>query len=116
MNLSEEQGGMAQVLLPTDLMIQQVAVVKDDLLQAMARQDQLILDCSAVASVDIAGLQLLCAAHQTAVAAGKILRLAERRSAAFDKGVQESGYARAKGCHRANPADGCLWVLGGDHE
>ena len=107
---------MAQVLLPRDLMIQQVALVKDDLLQALARQDHLILDCSSVASVDIAGLQLLCAAHLTAIAAGKILQLAKRRSAAFDKGVQDSGYAREKGCHRANQASGCLWVLGGDHE
>lgn len=45
------------------------------LLQGLEASDQVVLDLGAVSDVDIAGLQLLCAAHRFAVANGRVLLL-----------------------------------------
>ena len=96
-----------------DLTVQNAASVKAAILEA-AQNDRLVLDCAGVTEIDVAGLQLLCSAHRTFAISGKQFRLAGR-TASFEKGVRESGYARDKGC-RLDPDGSCLWVAGGSDE
>ena len=102
--------------LEGELTIQQAARVRETLLVAIGAAESLSLDLAGVTATDIAGLQLLCAAHRGAMAAGKSLHRTGQPSAAFAKGMRESGYAREMECRLSTPEGGCLWVTGGDNE
>lgn len=58
------------------LTIDRVGVVREGLLQGFAQADQLVLDLSRAGEIDVAGLQLLCAADRFAAANGKMLLMA----------------------------------------
>ena len=55
--------------------VREAARVGAELHQALSGSDTLLLDCSGLTQVDLSIIQLLAAAHKTAAAAGKVLRL-----------------------------------------
>lgn len=59
--------------LPVELTLTGAAALKTALLEALAGAPRVELDARAVAEVDAAGLQVLCAAHRSAAALGKQL-------------------------------------------
>jgi anti-anti-sigma regulatory factor len=91
--------------VPTELTLARAAEVRDVLLAALGASDRLTLDLSAVAEADVAGLQLLCALHRSALAQGKPLEVAQGcRSQVLEALIDAAGFRRRRGC-----ADGCLW-------
>ena len=78
------------------------AEIRDALLTQLGSGGDLELDLSAVTEVDVAGLQLLCAAHRSAVAAGRELVVAGA-SEALREALRVSGLATAAGCDMPCP-------------
>jgi len=64
-----------------DLTIYNAAVLKGQLLEALAVVEQLDLDLSQVAEVDTAGIQLLILVKQEATRLGKALRIVQHSPA-----------------------------------
>lgn len=97
--------------LSGELTVPHAAQAKSVLLEALERLDYLEIDLSLVTAVDIAGLQLLCAAHKTAVTRGKRI-VAMSASDYVDLAAKEAGFLRHEGCI-TSPNEGCLWAEGG---
>lgn len=70
---AEQQTG--RVMVADGLTIAQVCQLREALLQGFDEAGQMVVDISTVADIDVAGLQLLCAAHRYAKQQGKELLL-----------------------------------------
>jgi anti-anti-sigma regulatory factor len=81
--------------------------IRDTLLGTMRQADDIVIDMHAVTDLDVSGLQVMCAAHKSAVSLGKRLALA-----GAPPGVTEAagraGYARRSSCING-AEDRCLW-------
>lgn len=90
--------------LPTELTISEVAELRTSLLAALAGDEPVLLDGHGVESVDLAGLQVLCAAFRQAQRQQKTLAFAPgQRSAVLTETSEKAGFRRASAC----PSD-CL--------
>jgi len=96
-----------------DLTVENVAKSKALLLDLIEARDHLTLDLTEVETVDVAGLQLLCAAHRAWRQRYKKSVHFRGASEAFRRVARDSGYARREGCI---PGDRCLWTGGGTNE
>jgi hypothetical protein len=94
--------------LPREMTIAQAAGLKARLLAALQAGGDVLLDASAVAAVDITGLQLIEAAWQSAGPRKCKLAFAPgKRSAALDRAAADAGLsAAASGGPWKEPADG----------
>ncbi len=110
---SRRKGSGGRILkLEGELGIQQAGHLKVLLLKEFAETDRLSLDVEAVTGMDVAGLQVLCAAHKTFLTAHKGMEIVGAVSPAYEQAINDSGYRRKIGCH-ADPERNCLWVAGG---
>lgn len=95
------------VKLPEEMSINTAPGTRTSLLAALQAEEALVLDGAAVTTVDLAGLQLLCAAHRSAAQAGKSVTFAEgARSAELDRAAAVGGFHGKPGC-----SPGCLWQV-----
>ena len=59
--------------------------------------------------MDLAGLQLLCAAHKNLAGSARILCLNKPVSDTFRRVVERAGLIRHQGC-QLKPYGDCLWI------
>lgn len=78
------------------------------LLKGLEMSDQVVLDLGAVKDADIAGLQLLCAAHRHAVAHGKEL-LVEGAGNHLCELARAAGFVRGDLCSIGRDVP-CFWI------
>lgn len=78
------------------------AQLRRQLLTKLAERGDLVIDVQGVREVDVAGLQLLCAAHRSALAAGKNLVL-RGVGEVLGEALRVSGLAAARGCDARCP-------------
>ena len=75
------------------MLFRSAAALKGDLLSALRDDNEVLLDGTHVIAVDLTGLQLLLAAHNSAVAEGKRLGfLPGHRSEVIDRIAAASGF------------------------
>lgn len=67
--------GAGRVAIEGELTVRHAAAVREQLLAALRGNQEVHLDLTGVSELDSAGVQLLLAAGESAVAAGKVLRL-----------------------------------------
>ena len=89
--------------------IGEAAGFREALLDALNEASVLRLDLSGVTGVDLNGLQILCAAHQSAERIGKRFEIVGERSEIFRKVSADAGFQRHIGCSRDN-THSCIWV------
>ncbi len=95
--------------LPEDFTMNTLAELRPLLLEALERDESVQLDGRAVREVDVAGLQLLCAARRQAALFGKSIGFApECRGAVIEAAMTAVGLARPRPCDSH-----CLCVLVG---
>lgn len=83
--------------------------IKDSLLSALKEGKNLVIDLEKIEGIDLAGLQLLCAAGKTAKAAKKKLTLNEKIPQCFTNALLESGFFRDKK-NTSEKTDECFWL------
>lgn len=89
--------------LPPELTIAQAAPLKQRLLDALRSGGPVLLDARAVTAVDAAGLQLLHAAHRSALATGQAFAFAGgARGAVIDQAIAEAGLTPGRGDREPN--------------
>ncbi len=90
------------------LTISQAGESREKLLAALTGTDELEVDLSALTEVDLSGLQLLCAAHRSAMQLGKRFRLLGDNEV-LAKVVADAGFQRHVGCDM-DITNSCIWV------
>lgn len=90
------------------LTIAGVRELGEALLRGLEASDQVVLDLGGRDNVDIAGLQLLCAAHRFAVANGKELLL-EGMGERPRELARAAGFARGELCSIGRDVP-CFWI------
>ncbi|MBJ6801918.1 STAS domain-containing protein [Geomonas propionica] len=84
---------------------------REALLAALEEAPELRLDVSELTGIDLTGMQLLCAAHQSARRRGKELRVYDGGNATFREAAKGAGFQRHSGCPQ-DRACSCIWVRG----
>jgi ABC-type transporter Mla MlaB component len=109
-----EPGRDKELVLGGPLTIENASVIRKKLISALLRENEIVVSIDADAPVDLSFLQLLCSAHRSASKLGKSFRLRHQDFGNFSAAVENSGYARKKGCVHDRYGT-CLWA-GGRHD
>jgi anti-anti-sigma factor len=113
MRLTVDKSGRKGTLkLKGMLTISQAEDLKKALVKALKKVTELEVDLQKVDEIDIACLQLLCAAHKTASKSNKKLVLGNDISDEIIHDIMSSGYFRPVGCINKD-RNKCLWKEGG---
>ena len=104
----EQKGGPGQeVVLGGELTIRRIAGLKAELEQALALGGGLQLRLEAVAEIDLAFLQLLCAAQRQAVLQKQAFRITGDTAGRFAEVLRQSGFV-PQGNTAVDNLPGCL--------
>jgi ABC-type transporter Mla MlaB component len=100
-----------RLCLDGELTVSNAAALREGLLAALAQGDQVELDLEEVTAIDLAGLQLLCSAHRTAVAGEKSLTLKGTLPPALQQACAGAGFDLHRSC-RFNRGVNCFCAGG----
>ena len=114
MKVSKE-GNRTLLHLEGKLTVNRAAELREILHEALGRDRVVAIDLAKVESMDLSCLQLLCAAHRTAVRDGKSLTVIEPRKTVLGREGLQAGFVFQKSC-RYNQAQDCLWLGGVKNE
>jgi anti-anti-sigma regulatory factor len=103
-----DEGTATRVAVEGAMSIEWVGAIRDGLLQAFGAGKQVELSLAEVTEVDLAGLQLLCSAHRTALARNLGFRVTGGHNEPVATVARAAGLPRHAGC--ANDQFGsCVW-------
>jgi len=94
-----------------DLTVENVASLKVLVMASLKEREELVIDMSGIKDIDVAGLQLLCSAHKTALNMNKQFLLIGDGLPLFRQAVKDSGYTRNEGC-ASHGQGNCPWIGG----
>jgi anti-anti-sigma regulatory factor len=109
-----EAPGTITVVLSGEMTIQNAGEIRNALMQAFSAGEGLILDMNKVSAVDLAGLQLMCAAHRTSIAEEKHFSVSGIYNEAIKSVIMDAGFPRRSGCVE-DIDNTCVWT-GGDKQ
>lgn len=101
------------VTMAGNMTIHFAAEMKETLLTAFNESSKLTCNIESVPEIDLAGLQLLCAAHKSFCTAGRQFEIIGLDAEAIRKTITSAGFARHVGCMK-DEASRCLWVGGAE--
>jgi len=101
-----------ELMLNGDLTVRRITALKGELEQVLATGRTVQLRLTEVAEIDLAFLQLLCAAHRQASRQEQILTVIGDAAGRFVEAVRQGGFGRQVGC-AADSMHGCLWQVAG---
>jgi len=102
--------GTLELTIGGPLTIAEAARFQEALVEALGAAREVSLHLRGVTAMDLAALQLLCAAHGSAESAGKTLRVEAEGNGVYRKVVDDAGFQTHVGCQR--DADSCVWTGG----
>jgi anti-anti-sigma factor len=102
------------ITLNGKMTIQYAEEIKKVLQEALANNDRLQLDLEGVSEVDLTGLQLICAAHISAIRLEKQFIVNFSVNEPIKTIVQDAGFIRHIGCS-IDISKTCVWA-GGDNQ
>lgn len=106
----EDRENSKLLRLTGDLAVDQAAVFASELVEVVADADEIGIDLSSVTHVDVACLQVLCAAHKSSISRNKTLKFEGRVPEEIARTARDAGFGRICGLK----AKGCLWDEAGD--
>ena len=112
MHFNPNENNAGTLCLDGDLTIERAAELLEVCRQAVAAHDSISVTFGEVGAVDLTCLQLLCAAHRSAVAQGKQFRFAGQRPEILDEAACRAGFIRKRKCQMNPEHDDCLWLGG----
>lgn len=103
--------GTKIVVVNGEMTIQNAGEIRNVLLEAFSQGEGVCLEMGKVTEVDLAGLQLLCAAHRTSMADKKHFSVSGIDNDAIRPVIRDAGFSRHTGC--AEDIDKtCVWTGG----
>lgn len=106
------EGDESILSLNGELTLLHAAQFKIELMKALDLSRKVIIDTEELTEIDMACLQLLCSAHQSAGAMKKELSLVPQHSETFYRTIEQAGLSAGSLCGREMTGN-CLWN-GGD--
>jgi len=103
--------GTRIVVVSGDMTIQNAGEIRNLLLEAFSCGEGVCLEMDKVTGVDLAGLQLLCAAHRSSMTDKKHFRVCGTDSESIKSVVREAGFPRHTGCVQDIDKT-CIWAGG----
>ena len=110
-NNVENSPAAATLTLTGDLTIEKARELHQKLLTALEQTQNLTIKFEGVTRVDLAFLQLLGAAHRTALKTDKFFRVEQDPSENLCRQIEEAGFRRDQGC-TLDCQGSCLWKRG----
>lgn len=108
----QTNGGETRVInFRGKMTIQNAQEIKAALVEVFARAKQIQVDLGEVTEVDLAGMQLVCAAHRAAINLKKNFTISGNFSEGFSTVAADAGFSRHAGC---TEGEVCPWVGGGN--
>lgn len=107
---STKKGTVTRVTLQGELVVEEVAIFRQDLLMIMQHAHKIVLDLSKVTCLHFSYLQLLCAAHRHACKSNKTLSLSLGPDAQISRFIRLAGYETKAGCSETF-GQSCLWRI-----
>jgi anti-anti-sigma regulatory factor len=108
---SVDAPGTITVVVTGEMTIQNAGEIRDVLLQAFSEGERLILEMGKVSVIDLAGLQLMCAAHRSSIADKKHFSVSGIYNEAIKSVIISAGFPRHSGCVEDND-NTCIWTGG----
>ena len=105
-----DAGEMLTLQWGGDLTVRRIAELKTQVQQALATATQVSIAIAPESECDLTVMQLLCAAHRTAIRQGKTLQLCGEIPEQFKMIMNLAGFSRHIGCAR-DESGCCLWPL-----
>ncbi|OEU69791.1 MAG: hypothetical protein BA874_06510 [Desulfuromonadales bacterium C00003068] len=99
-----------KVTLTGTVRIENVARLKEILLEVFSKNDHVVLDICQVTAVGFTFFQLLCATNKYAQTENKRFELVNQCSEAVIDCSQTVGFLRERGCPEAVDSERCLWI------
>jgi len=103
--------GTRIVVISGEMTIQNAGEIRIALLEAFSQGEGVCLELGKVTGVDLAGLQLLCAAHRTSITDKKTLTVARIDNEAMRCVIRDAGFLRHTGCAE-DVNKTCVWTGG----
>lgn len=91
-----------------DMTINNVALLKDRMIEAFGRAEKVTVDVSSATAIDVAGLQLLCACHRFSSGRGQKMCLRSGNNDQFERFLDEVGFNHDFICNHGSENE-CLW-------
>ena len=104
--------GHGVVTFEGDLTITHAHEIRNVLVNVLNKADAVRMDVRGVTGADLAGLQVLCSAHRTAMHQGKQLSYDGAVPEPIGKAIEEAGFSRPSGCALAR-SKSCIWIVKG---
>jgi anti-anti-sigma factor len=106
-----EAPGTITVVVNGEMTIQNAEEIRNALLKAFSDGEMLILEMDKVTAIDLAGLQLLCAAHRTSMTDKKHFSVSGIYNEAIKSVIMDAGFPRRSGCVEDIDKT-CVWTGG----
>lgn len=110
MNKSDAPGTKL-VVVNGEMTIQNAGEIRNALLNAFSEGEGVCLEMGKVTGVDLAGLQLLCAAHRSSITDKKQFSISGIDNDAIKCVIQDAGFLRHTGCAE-DVEKTCVWTGG----
>lgn len=107
----DEAKGGEVVHLSGRVTIAHALELKQALLDALHLGTGVRVDLGGVVEIDLSGLQIMCAAHQSAQTLGTLFQVCDAGNPLYREVVEGAGFQRHVGCARDNSTS-CIWVGG----
>jgi anti-anti-sigma regulatory factor len=103
--------GTRIVVISGEMAIQNAGEIRTVLLEAFSQGEGVCLELGKVTGVDLAGLQLLCAAHRTSMTDKKHFSISGIDTEAIRSVIRDAGFPRHTGCAE-DVNKTCIWTGG----
>jgi anti-anti-sigma factor len=107
--LYDEQRQAGELAVTGAVTVAQVDELKLLLIEAIAQAPLILVDLGQVEEIDVAGLQLFCAAHRLAANGGKTFKVTTVGACVLQL-VRSAGFVHATICDRQR-GEPCLWAI-----
>ena len=112
--IQKEVPGTIVLAVNGEMTIRNAVEIRNALLKAFSAGESLILEMDKVTAVDLAGLQLLCAAHRSSMTDKKHFRISGINNEAIKSEIMDAGFPRHSGCVEDIDKT-CVWT-GGENQ
>jgi anti-anti-sigma regulatory factor len=105
----EESGDSCVLKVDGQVTVRNVEELRDNMLRAIDKYPVAVVDVTAVEAIDVSVLQLLCAAHKSAVAKGHVFKFSSVPQLIAEVAT-EAGFTNDTECMKTL-GDPCLWMF-----
>jgi anti-anti-sigma regulatory factor len=106
-----DTSGIKNVVINGGMTIQNAGEIRNAMLEAFSTGEGLRLELGKITEIDLAGLQLLCAAHRTSMIEQKYFSIRGIENEAIKSVIRDAGFPRHIGCAQ-DINKTCIWTEG----